>query len=727
MKKYKSELNYKSKILTICFIASIFSLFLIINSSLFNNPVNDNNNDIEELGFKKQDLRINDGYNYLFQGIENPLNITDKGILYKYDQDVLLSNQEDLNLSYYLDEDHDWKISEIQTSVKNIQDTRNWINNSEFKSPMIFRKYQVSETSHNYSPNHAFGDIVDSINETGASYIRAHFVNIGFERYYDYFYVLDNNNDSYLITDCNENRTDVYSPWIPGDTMNFTYTSDGSEEYYGYYMDYYEYVNSSSNYEINSDSWEFNYVENGVSETNTYGAGEIKNATGMYVGLYGEYLDYNRFKYYTGAFSELNQNISVPRGSVIDAYLSFDYNVPFGLDTNDNHIYFEINKQKVFSKGMSDIISAGKGIWHNTGNIYMDLWTNTSNIFEPILNGQKLNISVGIKCGKGATYTNYEEGYQNIVWFDNVSLILTTIANSSQPDINFKINNNILVENDIWGKSSLTMNDNWNKNPVILTLSTTSPSLQCVLNTTLYGYHNGTTKIDQLNTEGISYRILENGSIYWEFYHNLYMPSQYTDFEFTIIKPVNWEIISAFDPTLESKNFEGGGIGDNYVKINKTNALFPGWWKFIAISPNYLSINNTKMFQLGQWEHSEFHSGEYTKIKTQVNYSNEIPSKLDSTIVNLTIYDPQGSIWYEEIKIPELNGTFISSKIYFGALNTTGGMYNYTLFWSNGTALGGLKSNFLVIHNSSTTLLKPDDAKLDLRTEGFIGDIIPIR
>jgi hypothetical protein len=133
------------------------------------------------------------------------------------------------------------------------------------------------------------------------------------------------------------------------------------------------------------------------------------------------------------------------------------------------------------------------------------------------------------------------------------------------------------------------------------------------------------------------------------------------------------------------------------------------------------------MFQLGQWEHSEFHSGEYTKIKTQVNYSNEIPSKLDSTIVNLTIYDPQGSIWYEEIKIPELNGTFISSKIYFGALNTTGGMYNYTLFWSNGTALGGLKSNFLVIHNSSTTLLKPDDAKLDLRTEGFIGDIIPIR
>ncbi|KKL93825.1 hypothetical protein LCGC14_1870800, partial [marine sediment metagenome] len=524
MHKDKSRLNFKRKILNLCFIASILSLILIFNSNLFNNPLIESNNDIEELGFKNQDLKINNNNNYLFQGIENPLNVTDKGILYKFDQEVLVSNQEELNLTYYLDEEHDWKISEIQISIDNIQDTRNWINNSEFKSPTIFRKYQVSNTSHPYSSGHAFGDIVDTITETNALYIRAHFVNLGFERYYDYFYVLNSSNDKYLITDTSINRSDVYSPWIPGNTMKFTYISDGADQYYGYYMDYYEYVNSSSNYEINSDTWEFNYVKNGESGNNTYGAGEIKNATGMYVGLYGEHIYDNKSKYSTGAYSELYQNISVPRGSVIDAYLSFDYNVPFGLDSNDNYIYFEINKQKVFSIGMSDIINAGKGIWHHTGNIYMDLWTNTSNVFEPILNGQKLNISVGIKCGRGTTYTKYEEVYQNIVWFDNVSLVLTTIANSSQSDINLTINNNPLdIQNDIWGTSSLTMNGIWVENPVILTINTTSPSLKFDLNTTLYGYHNGTTKIDQLNTEGISYRILNNGSIYWEFYHNLYM------------------------------------------------------------------------------------------------------------------------------------------------------------------------------------------------------------
>ena len=49
------------------------------------------------------------------------------------------------------------------------------------------------------------------------------------------------------------------------------------------------------------------------------------------------------------------------------------------------------------------------------------------------------------------------------------------------------------------------------------------------------------------------------------------------------------------------------------------------------------------------------------------------------------------------------------------------------LFWSNGTALGGLKSNFTVIHDSYITILKPDDAKLDNQTGGTVGDLIPLR
>ncbi|MFX0002274.1 MAG: hypothetical protein ACFE9J_02220, partial [Candidatus Hermodarchaeota archaeon] len=83
--------------------------------------------------------------------------------------------------------------------------------------------------------------------------------------------------------------------------------------------------------------------------------------------------------------------------------------------------------------------------------------------------------------------------------------------------------------------------------------------------------------------------------------------------------------------------------------------------------------------------------------------------------------------WFQESKTPFSNGTVIFNDINFTPENSVGGIYNYTLFWSNGTALGGLKSNFIVIHDSYLTILKPDDAKLDNQTGATVGDIIPLR
>ncbi|TFF89156.1 MAG: hypothetical protein EU548_07935 [Promethearchaeota archaeon] len=324
--------------------------------------------------------------------------------------------------------------------------------------------------------------------------------------------------------------------------------------------------------------------------------------------------------------------------------------------------------------------------------------------------------------GANITYSGFEDQYQQIFWFDNISLTLTTLANSSQADINLKLNNNPLIEDSQWGTSYLNLTGNWLENPVILTVTTNSPSLKFELNTKIYGFHKTKSKLGQTTNEGVSYEILENGSIFWDFYHNFYMPPEYSEFEFIIDKPSNWEISSVLDPTFMPIPFEGGNIGDNYVKINKTNAKFPGWWKIKALSPNYIDIINTKVKADDQWNDSAIFSTEDTiQIKTQVNNSNKIPNNLGSTIANLTIYNPMGDIWYEETQTPLSNGSVFFSEFNLGAFNTTGGIYNYTIFWSNGTALGGVKSNFILKHNSKLTLLKPDDPS------GFVGDIFPVR
>ncbi|MFX0047735.1 MAG: hypothetical protein ACFE8G_06145, partial [Candidatus Hermodarchaeota archaeon] len=570
------------RITTFIFILTIFlsSSFFTTNSNNKAEDLDRNFNDISQIPVSA------DIDSVLFEGIELPLNITDYGNLYDSNQDVSLSNQEGLNLTYYLDEIHDWKASQINISVNDIYDTRNWVNNSGFNSPTIFRVYQEFETSHPYNQPHNPSSVIHTIvGNHNPTYMRVHFKQLGFERFYDYLYVLDGSDQYHLITDVDNStsRYNVYSPWIPGDTIQLTYRADNADPYYGYKVDYYEYVNDSSNYDINSDTWEFNYVENGASGTNIYGAGECGNATAMYVGLYGNYIDYYDFDYTQGAFSELYQNITIPRGSIKDAYLSFDYNVPFGLESNDNYIYFKINNKKVYSKGMGDIIEAGKNKWYSTGKIYLDLWTNTTSIFEGLLNDQNFNISVGIMSGSSVELSYFEEAFQNIVWFDNVSLVVTASSNSTQSDINLKLNGMSLNDKE-WGNSDKELIDSWESNPITLNFTTESPDLTFILDTMINGYHETHSKLGQTTNEGISYEILENGTIIWEFSHNFYMPAQYSDFEFTIEKPENWNFISVLDPTLQSRSYDYGNKGDLILHINKENAIFPGWWTFRATS-----------------------------------------------------------------------------------------------------------------------------------------------
>ncbi len=712
---------------------SIIILSAIFLSSSFLIPNSNNSTEINrDFNDTPQIPSVADVDPVLFEGNENALNVTDYGKLYKYDQEVSLTNQEELTLNYYLDSGHDWKANKVENNLINIVDKRNWINNSGFESPIIYRVYDTMDI---YGTPHPYGNHnpdwlspQDEITVSGAEYIRVHFSRLQFEYGYDWVYITDSDEaSSYYINSTSSNIYNFYSPWIIGDTIKLDYDSDNKDHYYGYDIDYYEFMNSSSNIDINSASWQFNY-DVGIDCWNDYGPGEVDNASAMYVALYGAYVNELEVDFDTGAYSELFQEFTIDSGPFVEAYLSFDYYCQYALPTNDHYIYVKINNEKIFSKGMLDISELGKQKWLSSGKLYTDSWDNTTNIFKGDL--KNFNISVGFIIGSGYTYTSgwaIEDGFTNIVWFDNISLVVTTKTNATQPGVDLTINSQTLQDCSDWGSSNQTINQIWDTDPITLTINTTSPHLEFDLNTTVYGYHNVKSKINQQTTEGVLYDILENGTIYWKYYHNLYIPNQYADIEFDINKPNDWEIISVLDPTLQEIPFEDGKVGDILLKINRSYAIFPGWWTFKATSPNFLSQSNTKLLKQGEWTHTSFVTGESTRIKTQVNYSGRIPINIELTEVNLTIFDPDGNQWYSEVNSPLSNGTVFFSEVTFSALNTTGGQFDYTLFWTNGTALGGVKSNFIVNHKSQIKLLKPDDAKIDLITEGFVGDIIPIR
>ncbi|KKK41904.1 MAG: hypothetical protein Lokiarch_39000, partial [Candidatus Lokiarchaeum sp. GC14_75] len=727
----------KKKISYLSIITLMLFLMFFINSTLITTNL-DRIDSIKSKTTIDNQPQIANSESILFQGTELFLNINDTGTLYNLNQEITVSNQEEENLIYYLDDAHSWEVSKIQTIISDIQDSREWVNNSNFfdidDSFRIYQAFQNDDPppppTHNYSADLSNdptipANVHSTISESGSVAMRLHFSRIEIETRWDLLYIYDGNN--VLQFSFTGIATDFTTPWIAADTLKITINSDGTVQRYGYDIDYYEFYNESTNYFDFNNSWGYN----SVTPTNNFGPGEADNSSAMYVTLVGDPFrdidDDMGASYSEDDFSEIYQNITIPRGAVSDAYISFDYYAEYAMDSNENYIYCEINNKRVYSKGLGDIVDAGRRIWYSTGKIYMDLWINTSSIFGNIQNNNDFNISVGIMSGASIDYFGFEDRYQQIFWFDNISLGLTTKANSSQNDINLTINGENLIEGNQWGNSNKNFTGIWNINPVTLAVQTNSPSLSFNLDTVLYGFHETTTRVGQTTQEGVSYQIYENGSVYWEFTHNFYMPSQYTDFEFIISKPTNWRFLSVLDPTLQSILFEGGNIGDQYIKINKTSAVFPGWWTFQATSPNFINLTTTKMFKQGQWVGNSFITGESTRIRTQINFSNEIPPNLILTNANLTIYDPTGSIWYQESMNPFSNGTVVFSDITFTALNSIGGQYNYTIFWSNGTALGGIESNFIVNHQSSLTLLKPDDAKLDLRTEGFVGDYIPLR
>ena len=246
---------------------SLFLLFIILitllffNSNFFNLSIEKNsfNLSVDTNESLDHNVKISLGDSTLFEGTEESLNITDIGNLYSLNQDVAVTNQEEVNLSYYLDNVHDWKVSKINTNIKNVQDTREWVNNSDFFSlEFPYRNYSTffnddppGPPTHNYSDGllndpGTPANIDNVIYSRTASAMRLHFTKIEIETDWDLLFIYDRND--ILQFSFTGRATDFYTPWIKSDRLKITLNTDGSVEWYGYNIDYYEFYNESKNY-----------------------------------------------------------------------------------------------------------------------------------------------------------------------------------------------------------------------------------------------------------------------------------------------------------------------------------------------------------------------------------------------------------------------------------------------------------------------------------------------
>ena len=67
-------------------------------------------------------------------------------------------------------------------------------------------------------------------------------------------------------------------------------------------------------------------------------------------------------------------------------------------------------------------------------------------------------------------------------------------------------------------------------------------------------------------------------------------PCIYQTYNFSITKPLNWNIISIASPNGFEVPYSFGGINDSWVSVNSTYAGIDGWWHIQGISSNWLSL-----------------------------------------------------------------------------------------------------------------------------------------
>ncbi|MFX0136431.1 MAG: hypothetical protein ACFFDN_22510, partial [Candidatus Hodarchaeota archaeon] len=354
----------------------LFLLMIQVQINGFNNLF-ENSPYVDEIVKDEKDvLNLASESSILFEGIENSLTINDTGNLYELNQEIILENELELNRTYEMDVDHSWKVSKIDVNISDIQDTRNWVMNDSF-IPIgeIFTVNQVVENDdHPYKNRIDKGEEVHTITHTGAIAMRVHFKNISFEENWDFVGIYDSvSHDCYADTGY---KTDFYSPWVKGEQINIYLISDASNQDYGFYIDFYEFCNESSDYYLNNYSWGFN---DGAMFSGDHGPGNIANNDAMYVALHYDWDWDTEFYYWSrhgkNSFAEIYQNLTIPRSKVVDGYISFDYYPEYCMESNDIFIYAEINKERIFSKGFSDIVNdEGINQWHSTGKYFIDYW-----------------------------------------------------------------------------------------------------------------------------------------------------------------------------------------------------------------------------------------------------------------------------------------------------------------------------------------------------------------
>ena len=394
--------------------------------------------------------------------------------------------------------------------------------------------------------------------------------------------------------------------------------------------------------------------------------------------------------------AEFSQIMNVPRGQVSNAYFSVGFYDQKMMVTNDLEMFVAINNSIIYTRPFV-LITQEPLTWQTTGNIYLNVWQNLTSLFKTMKASSTIVFSVGIKYANpiSTQYSGFANMDRQVIFFNNIHLVLTTVANATQPDINLKVNGVPLISStSAWGAASFSLTGAWTSSPITLTFTTTSPSIafsatfviqtQVVLDSSY---------AQTFSSLGTTFTASPAASTSWAFYENVYIPSGYQNYNLTVTKPKSWVINSVLDPTGTPLAFTKGLQNQATFSITTTTA---GWFSVTAQSANALAVVNTSPDN-ATWTTGSTFTNQNT-FYARTGFSPALSSV--SGNASLLIQAPAGQTWYQTSTDTRSTTYTWFGKFTFGTTNSSGGTYNGFVAWENGTSAG--ISSFTVTDIHST-------------------------
>jgi len=448
------------------------------------------------------------------------------------------------------------------------------------------------------------------------------------------------------------------------------------------------------------------------------------------------------YYYDAGDAAWYRQSATIDRGQVIWSGFRFDYwadtqdDTHYGM-TGSFRLYTNIEGVDVWREVFSDI--GAEETWYSTG------LTNVDPSTFSLPGDTTITMEIGLLS---LASVGYAPNIHPRARFDNVELFLKTQVDPTE--INMEMNNLTISDGASRGTCSITQipGTPWTTSPIQMIFSWTPiPSTPDPDNVV---YIDFDVSIDmfarRLDTSshyeigptsfGERFSITNGTDAQFTSYFRANIPDGYSEFYyFSETIPTERDIYFIGEPLAPTTNvtsgWTGGELGDGLVTVTTYQITSEpgryGYWRILSNSLNMISDLEIWNPSGPGWSRDvNLGAGDTSQVRVNVG------TQFEDSIVNLTIYEPDGSIWQTFQPVVDSAG-YATTNTFVVAGNTAPAgdwmvQANTNNFGADGevTSVGLFKRPFSITHASAIELTYPDDAVGTMLTNVTFGDLLLI-